>query len=58
MKPFLLLLLLGTFNVSIAEESRTECTMMKDLTMRNNPKLNLMDSRTKNRVKKNTVKSQ
>ena len=58
MKPILLLLLLSNFNISIAEESRTECTMMKDLTTRNNPKLNLTDSKIKNRVKKNAVKSQ
>jgi hypothetical protein len=57
MKVLLYMMTLTMMMTAFAEESHTECLMMKDQTVRNNPKAQLENVKTKEN-KKNKVSAQ
>ncbi len=59
MKHLLICLLMSTFlaNISFAEETTTECIMMKEQTVRNNPKANLSKPKPKQQTRGSSAAS-
>ena len=58
MKYCFIFLLLSLGSISFATEITSECIMMRETNLRNNPKTNLMNSNVRSKSNKNQVTSQ